>query len=181
MTVRFKELDVRPILNAGGEPFGEIMDAITRLAPDEGLKLRVTFEPVPLFKVLGAKGFSHRATELAAGDWEVLFEPSGSSGAAGQVPELPRGTDDDGPEPWPDPVQHLDNRDLDPPEPMVRILAALESLGSGEVLSALLCREPVFLLPELKKRGHRWRGSFDDDGTTYSILIRAAAIDVSGS
>ena len=73
---------------------------------------------------------------------------------------------------WPEPAQQMDNRDLDPPEPMVRILAALETMEQGEVLSALLCREPVFLLPELAKRGHSWRGGFDADGTTYRILVR---------
>jgi TusA-related sulfurtransferase len=69
----------------------------------------------------------------------------------------------------------MDNRDLDPPEPMVRILAATEALREGEVLSALLCREPIFLLPELAKRGHAWRGAVEGDGKTYRILIRVGA------
>ena len=43
-------------------------------------------------------------------------------------------------------------------------------MAPGEVLSALLCREPTFLLPELAKRGHSWRGGFEMDGTTYKIL-----------
>jgi TusA-related sulfurtransferase len=73
---------------------------------------------------------------------------------------------------WPEPANALDNRDLDPPEPMVRILAATEEMKPGEVLSALLCREPIFLFPELAKRGHRWRGGFEPDGTTYKVLIR---------
>ncbi len=73
---------------------------------------------------------------------------------------------------WPDPVQQLDNRDLDPPEPMVRILAATEAMKKGEVLSALLCREPIFLLPELAQRGHAWRGGFEPNGKTYEILVR---------
>jgi TusA-related sulfurtransferase len=73
---------------------------------------------------------------------------------------------------WPAPVRHITNRDLDPPEPMVRILAAVEEMAPGEVLSALLCREPIFLLPELAKRGHRWRGGFEPDGTTYEVLAK---------
>jgi hypothetical protein len=55
---------------------------------------------------------------------------------------------------------------------MVRILAATEQMQAGEVLQALLCREPMFLLPELAKRGHAWRGAFEADGTTYRIQIR---------
>ena len=55
---------------------------------------------------------------------------------------------------------------------MVRTLAALEEMQPGEVLCALLCREPVFLLPELRKRGHAFEGRFDPDGTTYRLLVR---------
>ena len=66
----------------------------------------------------------------------------------------------------------MDNRDLDPPEPMVRIVAATEEMAPGQVLSALLCREPVFLIPELEKRGHAWHGGYEADGSTYRITIR---------
>jgi len=160
------ELDVRPILRAGGEPFEEIMGAMSKLEPGQGLRLLATFKPVPLFSVLGAKGFSHEARELADGDWEVLFQPTkGLSEPASAV--VAANVSD-----WPDPAQHLDNRELDPPEPMVRILAATEALKAGDVLCALLCREPIFLIPELAKRGHAWRGDFEPDGKTYKILVR---------
>jgi TusA-related sulfurtransferase len=55
---------------------------------------------------------------------------------------------------------------------MVRALAALEELLPGEVLSVLLRREPVFLFPELSKRGHDWLGKFQADGKTYRLLVR---------
>jgi hypothetical protein len=45
-------------------------------------------------------------------------------------------------------------------------------MAPGEVMSALLCREPIFLLPELAKRGHAWKGAFEPDGATYKILVR---------
>ena len=130
------------------------MGAITRLQPGQGLKLLATFKPTPLFSVLGSKGFSHEEREIGDGDWEVLFRPA--EGTAKSEPPAVAPAQDT--VEWPDPAQHLDNRDLDPPEPMVRILAATEELKKGEVLSALLCREPIFLLPELAKRGHAWRG-----------------------
>ena len=168
MTQTFVDLDVRPILRSGGEPFSKIMEAVETLGPDEGLRLYATFKPLPLFQVLGAKGFSPEAREIDGGDWEVLFHRTGDP--AGE--QLDRGDTPQDTTDWPAPVQHMDNRDLDPPEPMTRILAALETMASGEVLSALLCREPVFLFPELEKRGHAWRGSFEDDGTTYRILVR---------
>lgn len=166
MALSFVELDVRPILRAGGEPFDEIMGTVSKLEPGQGLRLLATFKPVPLFSMLGARGFGHEARELEGGDWEVLFRPGESATVPPPAPAAEDGSD------WPQPVQHMDNRELDPPEPMVRILAATETLKEGEVLSALLCREPIFLLPELAKRGHAWRGAFESDGTTYKILVR---------
>jgi TusA-related sulfurtransferase len=171
MTTSFMDVDVRPTLRAGGEPFGEIMAAIARLQPGQGLRLLATFEPVPLFHVLGSKGFSHVAKEIGGGDWEVLFSPAATSAPADTASAKPASDTSA----WPSPVQEMDNRDLDPPEPMVRVLAAVEAMANGEVLSALLCREPMFLLPELAKRGHAWRGAFEPDGKTYRILIRVGA------
>ena len=167
MTTTFEEVDVRPTLRAGGEPFGQIMAAVEALPPGRGLRLLATFKPVPLFQVLGSKGFSHEAREIGEGDWEVLFSPTDAA-ADEAAPEASSSED----AAWPDPVREIDNRDLDPPEPMVRVLAAIEEMQPGEVLSALLCREPMFLLPELAKRGHGWRGGFEADGTTYRILVR---------
>ena len=168
MTQTFVDLDVRPILRGGGEPFEKIMKTVEALKPNQGLRLYATFKPIPLFQVLGAKGFTFDARELDGGDWEVLFRRSTAPEPAAPVlPNAPsEGTE------WPEPVQHMDNRELDPPEPMVRILAATEELESGQVLSALLCREPTFLFPELAKRGHEWRGDFEPDGTTYKIFVR---------
>jgi uncharacterized protein (DUF2249 family) len=169
MATPFVDLDVRPILRAGGEPFEEIMNAVSALQPGEGLRLLATFKPTPLLHVLGSRGFTHSAKEIGGGDWEVLFSPP-------QVQPTPAGTTvspgsvDDAP--WPSPAQHLDNRDRDPPEPMERILMVTEVMEPGEVLSALLYREPLFLFPQLAKRGHRWRGGFEPDGKTYKVLIR---------
>ena len=168
----FVDLDVRPILRTGGEPFQKIMETVATLAPGQGLRLLATFKPVPLFSVLGSKGFSHEDRELEGGDWEVLFRPTPSASAARKEPSAAPAPDTAS---WPEPVQHLDNRELDPPEPMVLILAATEAMKEGEVLSALLCREPIFLIPELAKRGHAWRGGFEPDGQTYKILVRIGA------
>lgn len=164
--VAFLDVDVRPTLRAGGEPFGQIMAAVNSLAPGQGLRLYATFKPTPLLQVLGSKGFAYETKELDDGEWEVTFTPSV---VPSQAESGVCATDDS---PWPEPVLHLDNRDLEPPEPMVRILAAIESMAAGEVLSALLCREPIFLFPELAKRGHAWRGGFEADGATYKVLVR---------
>ncbi len=170
MVDKFVDLDVRPMLRAGEEPLEKIMETIAALEPGIGLRLFASFKPTPLLFVLESKGFTHETKELDGGEWEVLFRPSGTAvdARAGAMASA----DSSG---WPEPTQHLDARDLDPPEPMVRVLAAVEATKEGEVVSALLCREPTFLLAELAKRGHRWRGAFEPDGAAYRILIRAGA------
>jgi len=176
MTTAFVDLDVRPVLRDGGEPFEAIMNAVGGLKPGEGLRLLATFKPTPLLHVLGARGFTHTAKEIGGGDWEVLFSPAPDAPPAGTTaspaPANPAAADDST---WPEPSQHMDNRELEPPEPMERILAAVEAMAPGEVLSALLCREPIFLFPQLAKRGHRWRGAFEDDGKSYKVLVRIGA------
>lgn len=173
MTIAPHELDVRPILRAGGEPFTVIMDAVRGLSSGQALRLLATFEPVPLYGVLAKRGFGHAAQEIGGGDWEVLFTPAAAV-AASQQPVRSASANASG-SGWPEPSRLLDNRDLDPPEPLVRTLAAVEELQAGEVLSALLCREPVFLLPKLDERGHDWQGGFEADGKTYKLLVRKAA------
>jgi uncharacterized protein (DUF2249 family) len=165
----YLDVDVRPILRAGGEPFGVIMAALAQLQPGQGLRLYATFKPVPLFAVMADRGFAHSARPLEGGEWEVLFTPAEPPETEQAAPP----STDWASAPWPDPSVKLDNRDLEPPEPMVRILAAADKLAPGETLSALLRREPVFLFPQLERRGFRWLGGFLPDGVTYELTVRA--------
>lgn len=47
----------------------------------------------------------------------------------------------------------MDNRGLSAPEPLLRILAELDSLPAGGQIVALMDRQPLFLYPELEERG----------------------------
>jgi len=66
----------------------------------------------------------------------------------------------------------IDNRGLQPPEPMVRILSELGALDEGQELVALMDREPLLLYPELERRGFAWSFEQADDG--YRLTIRMA-------
>lgn len=168
-TLPAHELDVRPMLRAGKEPFQAIMDAVSALAPGQSLRLIAPFRPVPLFSVMANRGFAASDRPLDGGDWEVTFAPAEPIANADENLALgssPSATS------WGIPIEELDLVDLEPPEPMVRILEALEDLKPGDVLFALLAREPVFLFPELAKRQHEWAGNFDASGTTYRLLVR---------
>jgi uncharacterized protein (DUF2249 family) len=148
------DLDVRDDLKNGREPFSRIMSAVDALPPDGVLHLRATFEPVPLFRVLGKKGFMHEARENANADWSVWFWqdskdnsnslPAASAPGLATVAEL---------ESLPDTVV-LDVRNMEPPEPMIMTLTALEKLPDGHRLIQVNERVPQFLLPVLTERGY---------------------------
>ena len=67
------ELDVRDDLRSGREPFSRIMAVVAGLRDDEVLHLRATFEPAPLYAVLGERGLAHESRAHAADDWSVWF------------------------------------------------------------------------------------------------------------
>lgn len=62
---------------------------------------------------------------------------------------------------------------LQPPEPMEKVVAALESLHRGQRVRFLIHREPMPLYRMLQQNDYRWRTSQREDGT-YEILIWAA-------
>lgn len=66
-------LDVRPILEEGGEPFQAIMPAAKEVKPGERLVLKVLFEPIPLYKVLGKQGFVAWCERLGERHYRVHF------------------------------------------------------------------------------------------------------------
>ena len=59
----------------------------------------------------------------------------------------------------------LNNRGLEPPQPMMRTLARLEELQSGDVLTIHNDRLPAFLLPELDDLGYRYEVMEQEDGS----------------
>ena len=59
----------------------------------------------------------------------------------------------------------LDNRGLEPPQPMMRTLAALEDLPEGENLSIINDRRPMFLYEQLDEMGCRYVTSELEDGS----------------
>lgn len=64
----------------------------------------------------------------------------------------------------------LDNRGLAPPEPLLKILAALEDLPDGGEIVAQMDRQPIFLFPELDERGCTYTCDPSPDGG-YVVTI----------
>ncbi len=143
------ELDVRDDLRSGREPFSRIMAAVATMRDSDVLLLRTLFEPVPLFAVLAKRGFDHEARATAPDDWSVWFWRSSIAPSAAEPPTDVIAAIDLGD------ARSLvmDVRGLEPPEPLTRTLAALETLPHGHTLVQVNNRVPLFLLPLLAERG----------------------------
>ncbi|HEY7876924.1 MAG TPA: DUF2249 domain-containing protein [Gemmatimonadaceae bacterium] len=166
------ELDVREDLRSGREPFSKVMAAASALAGGDVLHLRAIFEPAPLFSVLGKRGFVHESREHSPDDWSVWFwRPDAASAAStsermlAPAAAVAAAATDEGNE-------HeivLDVRGLEPPEPLIRTLAALETLPAGHVLLQVNVRVPQFLIPMLGERGYACE---IDESPADRVLVR---------
>lgn len=67
----------------------------------------------------------------------------------------------------------VDGRDMQPPEPLEKTLAALDVLPPGKELLLLIYCHPVPLFNILRKNGFAWTESTREDGTN-EIRIRHA-------
>lgn len=171
-SMKIVEVDVREDLRSGREPFSRIMAAVGALRPGEMLLLRAIFEPVPLFAALGRRGFVHAARQEGPEDWAVWFwrpdkAPANTAAPHREAPVAdtvrPDGTDGDDSTVW------LDVRGLEPPEPLMRTLAALETLPDGGRLVQVNARVPQLLLPMLAERGFACEV---DDSRADQVLVR---------
>jgi uncharacterized protein (DUF2249 family) len=138
-----------------------------------------TFEPVPLYDVLGMRGFEHWSRQHADDEWEIRFYNSGRprqatpSSAPMQVTEAPLD--------WgaPNATVTIDVSELVPPEPMVRILEALEELPAGESLLVYHLRRPMHLYPRLDELGCRHETREIEPGRV-EVLIQKPATQAGG-
>lgn len=175
------DLDVRDDLRNGREPFSRIMAARGALPPGGVLRLRATFEPLPLYTVMEKQGYDHSTERLADDDWRVWFYPRRRGGAT-DAPEAPPTPSRDGDAPAAagatgpgeavGDIIVLDVRALEPPEPMVHTLATLETLPPGMTLLQINERVPQFLLPKLEELGFAYRVQEQEPEGVVRVFIR---------
>lgn len=67
----------------------------------------------------------------------------------------------------------IDGREMQPPEPLEKTLAALDDLGAHDELVLLVYCHPVPLLNILRNNGYAWQEEIREDGT-HEIRIRQA-------
>ena len=144
------ELDVRPLMARGEEPFRVIMAAAREVPAGAALRLVAGFEPLPLYDALAKQGFSHWPKQVAADHWEVLFHRDGAAPAADEPAPVSGEVD------WSAPASEvtIDVSELVPPEPMVKILQMLETLPNGSRLLVHHVRRPIHLYDRLDEMGY---------------------------
>ncbi|MBX5436973.1 MAG: DUF2249 domain-containing protein [Alicyclobacillaceae bacterium] len=156
MAKNIVDLDVREMLRAKQEPFQVIMQTVAGLGPEDVFQLHATFRPDPLLRVLGKQGFQHAVVQEADDHFIVQFYREQADR----------------------PYFHLDNRGLEPPQPMVRVLEFLdghEACQTGELgLEIWNDRVPAFLFPELEERGYEYDVEDADEGSVR-VRIRKPA------
>lgn len=174
------EVDARPLQQQGVEPFSAIMEAARKVEQGQVLRLRNTFEPLPLYDVLGQRGFDYWAHQVAEDDWEILFFHSGQISRRAKQPRSAPASPSRETE-WESPTATItiDVSELVPPEPMIRILEALEELPDGGSLLVHHVRRPMHLYPRLDELGyvHQTR---DLAPGQVEVLIEKPAADEAG-
>ncbi|HET9027791.1 MAG TPA: DUF2249 domain-containing protein [Trueperaceae bacterium] len=68
----------------------------------------------------------------------------------------------------------LDNRGLEPPNPMIRTLEALDAMAPGDVLVIHNDRVPIYLLPQLVDAGAEYEVAEQVDGSAQVRITKGA-------
>jgi AcrR family transcriptional regulator len=144
-----RALDVRPLLAQGIEPLETIFRALEAVGPGGVLKVTAPFRPAPLIALLSSRGHTVNVEALDARCFSVEIVHGGRPAIE-------------------------DLRDLEPPGPLERVLAATASLPPAGVYLARVPRHPRLLLPRLAERGLDWRVQEEPDGSALIRIVRPA-------
>ena len=172
------ELDVRPLLRKKLEPFQLIMDTVKKLDKDDIFVLHATFKPTPLFGVLKMKGYAGKAEQKDKGHWIATFVHKKNKHWLEET-GAPEETAEDAEQQSAGSLSmegsrktiELDNRGLEPPQPMIRTLSALDRCRPGDEVIIHNDRVPVFLLEELNRLGCPYTVEEQPDGSA-KVKIR---------
>ncbi len=168
------EFDVRSILAGGEDPLKQIQEKVRNLKAGEVLKIINTFEPVPLIKLLEKKSYKSYVEHKNSSLVETYFYKSDKTSEAIEEPSISSSSD------WNEilamfenKLRKIDVRDLEMPQPMLKILGELDNLPSGEALYVHHKRIPVYLLPELKDRNFDFRVKEISDNEVFLLIFRS--------
>lgn len=149
-------LDVRPFLAKGEDPFNILQKALSKLEEDEVLEVLIDFEPIPLIRIQEKKGYV-TLTLIEDGVFHTYFKAGGaikeeSNFAIDPIKTISKLEFDEQTNAYPGEIITIDVRNLEMPEPLVRILEAIETLDEKTGLKIFHKRIPQHLLPELEDK-----------------------------
>jgi len=185
------ELDVRPYLRKKLEPFQVIMEAVKGLHKEDTFVLHATFKPTPLLGLMRTKGYVNKVEHVGDDHWTVTFvhksrkrelgedaettvvgrnaAPSettvSENNAAGENNVVGGNNTDPSPQTY-----ELDNRGLEPPQPMIRTLNKLEKARPGDQVIIHNDRVPMFLIEELNTLGYKYTVDEQPDGSARVFI-----------
>ncbi|WP_342506372.1 DUF2249 domain-containing protein [Sporosarcina sp. FSL K6-2383] len=171
-TTKIVELDVRPHLNKKLEPFQLIMDTVMEIEAGDIFVLHATFKPTPLLGVLKMKGFVNKVERKEKDHWVVSFVNKKykhlldieDSSTEDELVSTAQFSSEETVAREPKTIT-LDNRGLEPPQPMMRTLAALDRSHPGDQVKIHNDRVPVFLIEELNRLGCPFSVDEQSDGS----------------
>jgi len=149
-------LDVRKQIEKGNDPMKKIISASQKLDGGDIMLVINKFEPLPIIHLLGERGFSSKVEKLAEDKiytyfWKKEDEKKISDSGPANVRivdayefETKLGEFES--------LRKIDVRDLEMPEPMVRILEETELITKGTALYVDHKKIPQYLLPQLEQR-----------------------------
>lgn len=166
-------LDVRSEIAGGNDPFSIIMEAVKKLEDKQVIKIINVFEPIPLIHKLSQDGFQYfidregedlvntyfkKVGKIDISDIEHDFSTEGDFNKVKNF--------------FGDRLIEIDVRDLEMPEPMVKILQNIENLKEGDALFVNHKKVPQYLLPELDSKGLKYLiRELDNDNVKLLIFI----------
>lgn len=167
-------LDVRPTINAGADPFKEIMGAIKNMKDCETLQLINIFEPTPIIQILQEKGYKSWTKKISDDEYHIFFTKNSKKTHQEIVADMPisEGSFEEKLVSFGGNIKEIDVRLLEMPEPMVNILKAIETLPDDYVLFVNHKNIPQFLLPELKTRNYDWMHKDIEPGLTQLLIFK---------
>ncbi|PKR82176.1 hypothetical protein CW751_02245 [Brumimicrobium salinarum] len=149
-------LDVRPILAKGEDPFNVLQKALKKLNKNEALEVLIDFEPIPLIRIQEKKGFLSFTT-VKDGVYHTYFKSGGTAEKETEnqnksIKKIDESQYNRLVEEYPGIIKTMDVRNLEMPEPMIRILEVIQELEENTGLKIYHKRIPQHLLPELEDK-----------------------------
>ncbi|MBS1586773.1 MAG: DUF2249 domain-containing protein [Bacteroidetes bacterium] len=166
------ELDVRPIIETGTDPFKIILENIKTLDVGMVLKLINSFEPTPLIALLEKQGYRSAVEYVDEDTINTYFFKEAELSVEVTIPDGKSSEWDAVLDRFEGKLQTIDVRELEMPQPMLTILDALDKLPKGIALYVYHKRIPVFLLPELAERKFDYRIKEINESEVHLLIFK---------